>query len=210
LNNLATNTQNLFEKYGIKEVADVTFYRIEKKEETYEAQRTISIASVLRGAVEVRTVYPFKNGISTDEGFDAYVFTDAEILTGANYDCDDQTTGTPMQYSGTLYITATPTEADPTVFEFTDENIKKAKAFGLNLAKPILAEQYGIDPNSYVWNVELDALPTPTEAKQYPVTGRVVQSGETDTGIYTGGTAVTPSISDTRKYPGTHEYSYAE
>ncbi len=115
-----------------------------------------------------------------------------------------------MQYSGTLYITATPTEADPTVFEFTDENIKKAKAFGLNLAKPILAEQYGIDPNSYVWNVELDALPTPTEAKQYPITGRVVQSGETDTGIYTGGTAVTPSISDIRKYPGTHEYSYAE
>jgi hypothetical protein len=30
-------TQNLFEKYGIKEVADVTFYRIEKKEETYES-----------------------------------------------------------------------------------------------------------------------------------------------------------------------------
>ena len=25
-------TQNLFEKYGIKDVADVTFYRIEKKE----------------------------------------------------------------------------------------------------------------------------------------------------------------------------------
>jgi hypothetical protein len=28
---------NIFEKYGIKEVADVTFYRIEKKEETYES-----------------------------------------------------------------------------------------------------------------------------------------------------------------------------
>ena len=25
--------QNLFDKYGIKEVADVTFYRIEKKQE---------------------------------------------------------------------------------------------------------------------------------------------------------------------------------
>jgi len=63
-------TQNLFEKYGIKDVADVTFYRIEKKEETYEAQRNISVASVLRGAVELRTVYPFDdNGISGDEGF---------------------------------------------------------------------------------------------------------------------------------------------
>lgn len=43
-------TQNLFEKYGIKEVADVTFYRIEKKEETYESQRRITMASVLKGA----------------------------------------------------------------------------------------------------------------------------------------------------------------
>lgn len=46
-------SQNLFEKYGIKEVADVTFYRIEKKEETFEAQRNISVASILRGAVEI-------------------------------------------------------------------------------------------------------------------------------------------------------------
>ena len=31
---MATN-QNLFEKYGIKDVANVTFYRIDKKKETY-------------------------------------------------------------------------------------------------------------------------------------------------------------------------------
>ena len=70
---MASN-QNLFEKYGIKEVADVTLFRIEEKEETYESQRTISIASILKGAIGVQTVYPMENGISSDEGFDAYVF----------------------------------------------------------------------------------------------------------------------------------------
>lgn len=87
-------TQNLFEKYGIKEVADVTFYRIEKKEETYESQREFSVASVLKGAVELRTVYPMVDGVGSDEGFEAYVFTDASIITGANYDCDDAITAT--------------------------------------------------------------------------------------------------------------------
>jgi hypothetical protein len=83
-------TQNLFEKYGIKEVADVTFYRTEKKEETFESQRRITMASVLKGALELRTVYPMENGVGAEEGFEAYVFTDADIITGANYDCDDQ------------------------------------------------------------------------------------------------------------------------
>lgn len=83
-------TQNLFEKYGIKEVADVTFYRIEKKEETYESQRRITMASVLKGALELRTVYPMEGGVGAEDGFEAYVFTDADIITGANYDCDDK------------------------------------------------------------------------------------------------------------------------
>lgn len=82
-------TQNLFEKYGIKEVADVTFYRIEKKEETYESQRAIGVASILKGAIELQTVYPIVNGIGEEDGFEAYVFKDATILTGTNYDCDD-------------------------------------------------------------------------------------------------------------------------
>lgn len=86
---MATNNQNLFEKYGIKEVADVTFYRIEKKEETYESQREISVASILKGAIKVQKVYPLVNGIGSDEGFSAFVFTDADILTRTNYDCDD-------------------------------------------------------------------------------------------------------------------------
>ena len=81
---------NLFEKYGIKEVADVTFYRIEKKEETYESQRKITVASILKGALELRTVYPMENGVGVEDGFEAYVFTDADVITGANYDCDDE------------------------------------------------------------------------------------------------------------------------
>ena len=84
------NTQNLFEKYGIKEVADVTFYRIEKKEETFESQRTITAASVLKGALELRKVYPInEEGVGEEDGFDAYVFTDADLIEGTNYDCDD-------------------------------------------------------------------------------------------------------------------------
>ena len=50
--------QNLFEKYGIRDVADVTLYRIEKKEETFESQRKIAASSILKGALELRTVYP--------------------------------------------------------------------------------------------------------------------------------------------------------
>jgi hypothetical protein len=60
---------NLFEKYGIKDVADVTIYRIEKKEDTYESQRKVGIASILKGAVELKTVYPFKNGKGDEDGF---------------------------------------------------------------------------------------------------------------------------------------------
>ena len=83
-------SQNLFEKYGIKEVADVTFYRIEKKEETYESQRKITASSVLKGALELRDVYPInEDGVGSEDGFQAYVFTDATIIKGTNYDCDD-------------------------------------------------------------------------------------------------------------------------
>ena len=80
--------QNIFDKYGIKEVMDVTFSRIEKKEETFESQRTISTGSVLKGALELRTVYPMVNGVGDEDGFKAYVFADADIHEGATYACD--------------------------------------------------------------------------------------------------------------------------
>ena len=81
--------QNLFEKYGIKEVADVTFYRIERKNEVYESQREISVSSILKGAITTQMVYPMDEGKGADTGFEAYVFADADVLTHANYKCDD-------------------------------------------------------------------------------------------------------------------------
>lgn len=82
--------QNLFEKYGIKEVADVTLYRIERKDETYESQRKIPISSILKGALTKETVYPLdEDGKGSSEGYDAYVFKDADVLKHFNYDCDD-------------------------------------------------------------------------------------------------------------------------
>lgn len=82
--------QNLFEKYGIKEVADVTLYRIERKDVTYESQRKISISSILKGALTKETVYPLDaDGKGEADGYEAYVFKDADILSHYNYDCDD-------------------------------------------------------------------------------------------------------------------------
>lgn len=93
--------QNLFEKYGIKEVADVTLYRIERKEETYESQRKISISSILKGALTKDMVYPLDaDGKGEVDGYEAYVFKDADILTHYNYDCDDVVT-----VKGTGYYT---------------------------------------------------------------------------------------------------------
>lgn len=82
--------ENLFEKYGIKEVADVTLYRIERKDETYESQRKISISSILKGALSREIVYPLdEDGKGYADGYEAYVFKDADVLTHFNYDCDD-------------------------------------------------------------------------------------------------------------------------
>ena len=110
---MTTTNQNIFEKYGIKDVADVTFYRIEKKEETFESIREFNVASVLKGAVELRTVYPMVDGVGGDEGFEAYVFTDADIITGVNYDCDDTITAT-ITVKGKLNATDSNADAyDP-------------------------------------------------------------------------------------------------
>ena len=82
--------ENLFEKYGIKEVADVTLYRIERKNETFESQRTISISSILKGAIEKEIVYPIdEDGKGEVDGYEAYVFKNADVLSHFNYDCDD-------------------------------------------------------------------------------------------------------------------------
>ena len=83
-------SQNLFEKYGIKDVCDVTFYKIEQKEEAYESQRKITDGSILRSCLELRTVYPLDgNGVGEEDGFKAYVFVDADVRTGVTYAHDD-------------------------------------------------------------------------------------------------------------------------
>lgn len=124
-------TQNLFEKYGIKEVADVTFYRIERKNETYESQREITVASILKGAIETKTVYPLNAmGVGDEEGFEAYVFTDADILSGSNYECDDVEFSTTATVSGLTELEKADIEniADLIALEETEyenEDIKK-------------------------------------------------------------------------------------
>lgn len=107
---MTTTNQNIFEKYGIKDVATVTFYRIEKKEETFESVREFNVASVLKGAVELRTVYPMVDGVGGEDGFEAYVFTDADVITGVNYDCDDQVTAT-ITVKGKLNATDSNSDA---------------------------------------------------------------------------------------------------
>ena len=83
-------SQNLFEKYGIKDVCDVTFYKIEQKEEAYESQRKITDGSILRSCLELKNVYPLDdNGVGTEDGFKAYVFVDADIITGVTYKHED-------------------------------------------------------------------------------------------------------------------------
>ena len=102
---------NLFEKYGIKEVADVTLYRIERKDETYESQRKISISSILKGALAKQMVYPLDaDGKGEAEGYEAYVFKDADILTHFNYDCDDE-----ARLRGTALFIDKEGKADPDV-----------------------------------------------------------------------------------------------
>ena len=79
---------SILDRYGIKEVADVTLYRIERKDETYESQRKISISSILKGALVKDMVYPLdEDGKGVADGYEAYVFKDADVLTHFNYDC---------------------------------------------------------------------------------------------------------------------------
>ena len=143
--------ENLFEKYGIKEVADVTLYRIERKNETYESQRKISISSILKGALTKEMVYPLdEDGKGETEGYEAYIFKDADILTRFNYDCDDV-----VETKGTAIFTdngaeAVISESDLTGIAVGDElNTATANKIKTYLAsKPI----GGTIPNLFVAN----------------------------------------------------------
>lgn len=140
-------TQNLFEKYGIKDVADVTFYRIERKEETYESQRNISVKSILKGAVELRTVYPMEDGVSVDDGFNAYVFTDASIITGINYDCDDKVS-TKVTFSGSFEVTEEDVPVDDNGIEPGEPAEVKFDVTISNLEKDVIDGFIGDDDDN--------------------------------------------------------------
>lgn len=125
-------TDNLFEKYGIKEVADVTLYRIEKKKETFESQRKIAYSSILKGALSTATVYPMdSDGKGEEEGFKAYVFKDADVLKHTNYDCDDKYDVNAVFYANTG-DTAVPATAKTAL-----ENYLNSKGNGSVLFKSI-------------------------------------------------------------------------
>lgn len=218
---MATN-QNFFEKYGIKEVADVTFYRIEKKEETYESQRTISIASILKGAVSLQTVYPMVDGVGSDSGFEAYVFTDADVLTGANYDCDDNDTEVNVgaggedenAFTSTITLAADPLAADiDTEAHMADyirvrlvslasggdmDNVKsyalKDATTGATVKKSDLSGLTAITITSVAYNNKVFT----------------VAFTAADPDMATGANGANSTTPDVQKFPGTHEYSYAE
>ena len=174
--------QNLFERYGIKEVADVTFYRIEKKSEVYETQRDISVSSILKGAIETKMVYPLdETGAGGDEGFEAYVFTDAEILSGDNFECDDVVGAT-----GEAEIVYT-TSVDPSGTTMTVNSIvENASA------------------------TEKEKIPAGAVITNGATTVSPVENLGGDSWSYTATVEFTYNADGTDASVGTHEYSYEE
>lgn len=215
--------QNLFEKYGIKEVADVTFYRIERKNETYESQRKIAVSSILKSALELQTVYPMIGGLGDEEGFEAYVFTNAEIMNGTNYECDDEITVTEtyvFKYTSDSDTVLTEVNYDqltgvsensnyeiigePTIVN-TDLGKVLSKEDLVNYTSPS-AEQVGIvtisQPELIDESTEDDTSVTATS--KYMATYKVVFK-TTYSHTIEGTTS-----HDANKIPGTHEYTYEE
>lgn len=179
--------QNLFEKYGIKEVADVTFYRIERKNEVYESQREISVSSILKGAITTQMVYPMEKGKGADTGFEAYVFTDADVLTHANYECDDK----PPRVKRNITVTL----VDSTEESMSPEDLISANGAIIKFN----GESYTVPENATVLSKEpIDG--TPDGLNNYDYTDQTIEIEVDGEGIVDGTSA---------DY-GTHEYSYEE
>lgn len=213
--------QNLFEKYGIKEVADVTFYRIERKNETYESQRKIAVSSILKGALELKTVYPLVGGLGDEEGFEAYVFTDAELMRGRNYECDDEITVTETFVFD--YVSADNTKLEKADIDYEKLIDKKDKTYEVSsktIINPdlgkVLKDEDFTDYNRA--NSEIVGFVTVTEPQM--VEGMETEDVVDDDKYITTYKAVfkvtyghkieSGTLPDESKYPGTHEYSYEE
>lgn len=209
--------QNLFEKYGIKEVADVTFYRIERKNETYESQRKIAVSSILKGALELKTVYPLVGGLGDEEGFEAYVFPDAEIMNGTNYECDDKITVTETYIFD--YVSDSAQELETVDYGELNNTlnssytIKQKTIINTDLGKVLsekdlsdytspTAEQSGlvaIKQPALIEN-EGEELADEKYISTYKVVFKTTYSHKLE------GT----TNPDANKFPGTHEYTYEE
>lgn len=209
--------QNLFEKYGIKEVADVTFYRIERKNETYESQRKIAVSSILKGALELKTVYPLVGGLGDEEGFEAYVFSDAEIMNGTNYECDDKITVTETYIFD--YVSDSAQELETVDYGELNNTlnssytIKQKTIINTDLGKVLsekdlsdytspTAEQSGlvtIKQPALIEN-EGEELADKKYISTYKVVFKTTYSHKLE------GT----TNPDANKFPGTHEYTYEE
>ena len=200
-------TQNLFEKYGIKEVADVTFYRIERKTETFESQRKIAVSSILKGSLETQMVYPLVDGLGDEEGFEAYVFTNASIISGTNYECDDSMTVTEtitFEYIGSTNEALTSADYEDVVGG-GDYTVKTRTIVNPETGKVISSSElseYTIGSKTPAGFVVV-SNPTASASKfksTYKAVYKVVYN-------HTADSATEP---DANKVPGTHEYSYEE
>lgn len=194
---------NLFEKYGIKEVCDVTFYRIERQEETYESQRNIAVSSILKGALTTKMVYPMENGVGSEDGFEAYVFEDAELITGRNYNCDD-TVEVREVYSTEINATVDVTTITPaTLTNYVDDEDLVTKVLVDNPTKTIPTNYTPAETPLSV-KVTVISKNEPTE-EGGTATQRILVSANRK---YTSLEASTELDAD--KTIGTHEFSYEQ
>lgn len=214
--------QNLFEKYGIKEVADVTFYRIERRNETYESQRKITVSSILKGALETKIVYPMTGGVGDEEGFEAYVFSDADIMEGSNYECDDTITVTETFVFDYISNTNAPLEKDAVTYENLTSNavdskyeIKQRTIVNTDLGKVLTEEdlkdyEYSESTKGGFVVITTPELVEGAEAESlldddkylssYKIVFKTTYSHKVDS----------DTLPDASKMPGTHEYTYEE
>lgn len=216
-------TQNFFEQYGIKEVANVTLSRIEKKEETYESQRTISVSSIIKGAAEIQTVYPLINGVGSTDGFEAYVFADADIITGENFDCDDVDVSIgsadeveESEYTSTIILKEAPLGADIATEDDKKTYIKTrleqiaAGSIGDNV-KSVFFKDSSTGKSVPVTAIRGASEITVSKATYNPDSKTfTIAFVATSEDTVTGANATGSTTPDAKKVPGTHEYTYAQ
>ena len=232
---------NLYEKFGSREIVDLMLERIDTVKETYESRRNFSASSILKGALTRTMVYPLdETGAGAEEGFEAYVFKNADILTHFNYDCDDiigvngvsTVTDENLTLEGTYSIgdEIASASADFTTISTYLKTGTPAKIFGaddVTSESLINAESGATVDASALFDAGYEA--DDITISKIKLTGEITEGGET-TQVFTvtftstlisieealqGADNINPDSSshyvmDSDKTPGTHEFSYAE